>query len=77
MVSKLLKLQGQKEGIDYTAKNFVHADLSLDEFEKLQAEKGESLISFALKNAQQAEGAKKGGAPNLDPAKLMMALLKR
>lgn len=72
VVSKLLKLQGQKEGIDYTAKNFVHADLSLEEFEKLQAEKGESLIGFALQNANQG---KEGGAPAMDTNKLLMALI--
>lgn len=71
MVGKFLQLQGQKEGIDYTPKNFVHADLSLAEFEKLQAEKGESLLGFAMQNAQNG----KAGANQPDPAKLLTALL--
>jgi hypothetical protein len=72
MVGKFLNLQGQKEGIDYTAKNFVHADLSLKDFEKLQAEKGESLFGFAMQNAQN--GAKPG-AKQPDMQKLITAML--
>jgi len=71
MVGKFLKLQGQKDGIDYKAKNFVHADLSLADFEKLQAEKGESLLGFAMKNAQNG----KAGANQPDVNKLLTALL--
>lgn len=72
MVGKFLNLQGQKEGIDYTPKNFVHADLSLEEFEKLQAEKGESLLGFAMQNAQK--GAQPG-AKQPDMQKLLTAML--
>lgn len=72
MVGKFLNLQGQKEGIDYKPKNFVHADLSLEDFEKLQAEKGESLLGFAMQNAQN--GAKPGTKqPNMQ--KLLTAML--
>lgn len=71
MVGKLLKLQGQKDGIDYAAKNFIHADLSMEDFEKLQKEKGESLLGFAMQNAQNAKpGAKQ---PNMQ--KLLTAVL--
>jgi hypothetical protein len=73
MMGKLLKLQGQKDGIDYTAKNFVHADLSLKEFEKLQQEKGESILGFALENAQNME--KNGAAKQPDMQKLLTAFL--
>ena len=81
MVSNFLNLQGQKDGIDYTAKNLVHADLSMEEFNKIQSQKGESLIGFALKNAQQAQkkatdhGDGKGDVNAPDPNKLLMALL--
>ena len=72
MVGNLLKLQGQKEGIDYKPANFVHADLSLEAFEKLQAEKGESLLGFALQNAQNGT---KPGAKQPDMQKLLTAVL--
>ncbi|MBK1855522.1 hypothetical protein JO972_11175 [Verrucomicrobiaceae bacterium 5K15] len=71
LVSKFLQLQGQKEGIDYSPKNFVHADLSLAEFQKLQTEKGESLLGFAMQNAQNEKAA----ANQPDPAKLLTAIL--
>ena len=56
MVGTFLKLADQKSEIDYTAKNFVHADLTAAEFKKLQEERGESILSFALdasKNSDQ------------------------
>ena len=37
MVSRFLQLSGQVESIDYTAENFVHADLTIDEFSEMQA----------------------------------------
>lgn len=73
MAAAVLGLVGQTEHIDYRKPNFVHADLTLREFEKLQAERGESLLGFALKNSGAGEG---GGARQPDPAKLVEAMLK-
>ena len=71
MVARFLNLTGQMENIDYTAKNFVHADLTNEEFTDLQKERGESLFGFALKAAKNApEPAKQP-----DPAKLLAAML--
>jgi len=65
MVTNILKLQHQFEGIDYKARNFVHADVSWDQFRKLQAERNETFLTLlqrAVKSqaddAQQAEGKK-------------------
>ena len=66
-----LDLTGQKDHVDYSKENFVHADLSMEDFQKLQKEKKESLLSFAMKNAQ---GAKKP-AKQPDMGKLFKALL--
>lgn len=49
MVAKFLSLSGQADVIDYQAKNFVHADLSIKEFERKQKERKESLLGLALK----------------------------
>lgn len=68
MAAKLLRLTSQKDQIDYTRKNFVHADISLEEFKKLQTEKGESIMGFAAK-------ASEGGGVQPDSAKLMQAML--
>ncbi len=69
MVARFLALTGQMESIDYTEGNFVHADVTAEEFEKLQAERGESIIGFAQK------AQKEGGAKQPDTAKLMQAML--
>lgn len=70
MVAKFLQLSGQSETIDYKAKNFVHADLTLKEFNQKQKERNESLLGLALKaNTQDAK------AKQPDPARLMAAML--
>ena len=70
LIARFLKLSEQKKDIDYSAKNFVHADLTLKEFEKLQEERGESLLSFAMKAAEGAEEQ-----PQLSPERLLQALI--
>ncbi|MFT3990140.1 MAG: hypothetical protein QM680_01900 [Luteolibacter sp.] len=58
---ELLQLTSQadeKHGIDYRAKNFVHADLTLDQFETRQAERKESIVTFFLLSALNQKDAK-------------------
>jgi hypothetical protein len=45
-----LDLEFQLDGVNYQAKNFVHADLDAETFEKLQAERGESIFGLMLQN---------------------------
>ena len=71
-MSRFLKLSSQVQMIDYSAKNFVHADLTAKQFAKKQEAKGESLLSFALSAAQQAQNE---GVEQPNPAKLFAALL--
>lgn len=71
MVATFLGLTGQVDQIDYNQPNFVHADLTQAEFDKMQRERGESLLGFALKAAK--EGQAQGTQP--DPAKLLEAML--
>ncbi|MBL9129616.1 MAG: hypothetical protein JNG86_00345 [Verrucomicrobiaceae bacterium] len=53
-----LKLEGQLASIDYSAKNFVHADMSWKQFEKTREKKQESFLKLYLKlwQAQTAAG---------------------
>jgi hypothetical protein len=44
-----LELDFQLDDIDYTAPNFVHADLDKDTFERMQAERGESFESIMIR----------------------------
>ena len=70
-MEKFLALSGQKDHVDYSAENFVHADLTMREFKRLQKQKGESLIGFALKQNKLETKPKK--EPNA--MKLLAAIL--
>ena len=50
----VLNLSFQLDVIDYTRPNFVHADLDKEAFEKLQAERGESIESLMLQQMLKA-----------------------
>ena len=69
---KALDLKGQKDEIDYSAENFVHADLTIEEFNKLNEEREQSLVSFMLKQALAKPTGKQPSS-----AGLLMALLSR
>jgi len=43
-----LDLSFQLEQIDYTAPNFVHADLDSETFQRMQADRGESMLTLML-----------------------------
>lgn len=73
LVSRFLALTDQMASIDYSKDHFVHADLSLEEFRRLQSEKGESVIGFALEAGRKAEES--GTASQPDMASLMRALM--
>lgn len=70
------RLQYQTDGIDYKAKNFVHADVSLAEFERLQGEHGESFATIFQK-ALESEMNKVGKKDENEPkgGQLLLALL--
>src|SRR4051794_11722858 len=44
-----LNLEFQLDCIDYTAKNFIHADLDAETFKQMQDERGESMTMLMLK----------------------------
>ena len=58
----VLELEFQLDAIDYSAPNFVHADLDVETFFKLQEERGESLLSLMLRSmmAQMARAGQPG-----------------
>jgi hypothetical protein len=70
-----LDLDYQLDGIDYSRKNFVHADLTAEEFERLQDERGESIFGMMLQ--QMLREMMKGDASKaaqMDPMELLSAL---
>lgn len=67
LLKDVLELDYQLDGIDYSKKNFVHADLDAEDFERLQEERGESIIGLMLQQmlrdlAKSANG--EGAAKN-------------
>ena len=48
-LTDLLELEFQLKGVDYTRKNFVHADMSPDEFARSMRERDESVLSMVIR----------------------------
>ncbi|MDB6076512.1 MAG: hypothetical protein JWO82_259 [Akkermansiaceae bacterium] len=71
--AKYLGLAFQMNEVDYRKKNFVHADLTMDEFNDLQDQRKESLFTFALKNGLANAGRKDVQEPN--SLKLLTSIL--
>ncbi len=69
-VAQMLKLEDQIAVVDYSAPHFVHADLSVAEFQALQAKRGESVIGFAMQAGKPAPGQAEP-----DVRRMMTALL--
>jgi len=74
MMRDTLKLHGQLEGIDYKAKNFVHADMDMSQFTQTQTQKQESFLSLYLKAAQAQKEVNEKRGVNSDAAGMVMLL---
>ncbi len=46
VIQTLLELEYQKDGIDYTRRNFVHADVDWEKFQSLSAERKQTILSW-------------------------------
>lgn len=74
MMKDALKLHGQLEGIDYKAKNFVHADMNMTQFTKTQDQKQESFLTLYLKAMQAQKEANEKRGVSSDAAGMVMLL---
>jgi hypothetical protein len=74
-VGSYFHFQYQTEGIDYHTKNFVHADVSMDEFLRMQDDKGESFLGLIEKaiEAQLEVGSHREAEPK--GSQFLLALL--
>ncbi|MEM7165698.1 MAG: hypothetical protein AAF581_09550 [Planctomycetota bacterium] len=75
-MKRVLGLEFQLDGIDYSKKNFVHADMDPRQFRRAQQERGEGFLDMFLKiwmRSMQDQMSGKGVA-GLDPNELMRAL---
>lgn len=66
-----LGLDFQLDDIDYTKKNFVHADLDSDTFFSLQAQRGESFFSIMLQSMLRNLAKEAGGESTAQPITLI------
>lgn len=73
----LLELDFQLDHIDYHQKNFIHADMSPDEFSRTMARRGESIWTIVLRMLSKGmeRQAKQGGGTS--DAEILMALFDR
>lgn len=71
-----LKLEFQLDAIDYTAENFVHADLDAETFFKMQEERGESMFTLMLRSMLHEMGrqSRGDGAPPITVFDLLAAM---
>ncbi|WP_395748757.1 hypothetical protein [Prosthecobacter sp.] len=74
MMRDTLKLHGQLEGIDYKAKNFVHADMDMSQFTETQTEKQENFLTLYFKAAQAQKEVNEKRGVNSDAAGMVMLL---
>jgi len=76
-MSTILELSHQLNCVDYTKKNFVHADMSPEDFNKSMEERGESFVQMFLRlmGTGMAQNAAGGGGAN--DAALLMALFSK
>jgi hypothetical protein len=80
-MSSMLELVHQLDCVDYTPENFVHADMSPEEFSKSMADRGESFMQMFLRlmgqgMAQQA-AAEQGAGKASGDLDLLVALFSR
>lgn len=78
MVKGILKLDYQLDAIDYSKENFVHADLDMEQFSGMMAERGENMFTIlqnAMRNsAKQSDTASTATAAPFDLAPILAAL---
>jgi hypothetical protein len=77
----MLELEHQLDCVDYTKQNFVHADMSPDDFTKSMEKRGESVMQMLLRMmgqgmVQQAAQQQKEGSGSSDLG-LLMALFSK
>jgi hypothetical protein len=75
-LKSLLNLEFQIDAVDYRRTNFVHADLDPAAFEKLQRERGETILGLMLRAVFEEQARQTAGQGNvLDGFQLLAALL--
>jgi hypothetical protein len=75
-MKRLLELEFQLDALDYDQENFVHADMDVETFFRVQDERGESLLSLMFQSMMsQWSQQLKGQGPRTNSLQLLAALL--
>ncbi len=72
----VLELEFQLTGVDYTKDNFVHADMSPDDFAKAMRDRGESMWSMMFRMMGQSMAQQSSGQ-GMSDVELMMAMFSK
>jgi hypothetical protein len=73
-MSSVLELSHQLNCVDYTRPNFVHADMSPEDFNKTMQDRGESFFQMFLRLMGTGIAQNAAGAGGINDAGLLMAL---
>ena len=73
-MSSLLELEHQLEQVDYTKDNFVHADMTPEEFAKSMSDRGESFLQIFLRAMGQGAATQAAGKEPVSDADILFAL---
>jgi len=76
-MSSVLELSHQLNCVDYTRQNFVHADMSPEDFNKTMEDRGESFFQMFLRLMGTGIAQNAAGAGNMNDANLLMALFSK
>lgn len=76
LMTQVLELEFQLRGVDYTPKNFVHADLSPEEFARSMEQHDETVWKLMLRMMGFAM-ARQGGASGSSDTEVLLALMDR
>jgi hypothetical protein len=76
-MSSILELSHQLNCVDYTKTNFVHADMSPDDFNKTMEDRGESFFQMFLRLMGTGIAQNASGAGGVSDAALLMALFSK
>jgi hypothetical protein len=73
-MKNMLHLEHQLQYVDYQKKNFVHADMSPDDFSKSMAERGESFMTMFFRMMGQAMARQNQNPQRTNDLDILMAL---
>jgi hypothetical protein len=79
-MQNMLELKHQLDGVDYERKNFVHADMSPEDFERSMSDRGENFFSMFFRMlghsiAQQSLAAQRNPGARQSDAGMLLALM--